>query len=637
MKKLLAFPLALALLLPLCACGAGEAGETASPAVSVSVQTVSQDCRSGDAADVVLLHYADDVPTVTIKNGEAAQTAINTALQELVSAFSEGSGDGTDGLNAYLNMAKSDYAQSADRFLSGAYYAMERHVSVARGDNGVLSLVYSGFVNLGGAHSWPFISAASFDLATGAKLAIDDLSGDAQTLKSYCLSYITDLTHGADYADVPFTDGYEQTLSNLVADGPWYLSADGLVFAAGAGDIAPYAAGEFRFTVPYDKIGTLLRSAYLPASNRTGNAGGIAIADTDASASPNTVGSTTLSQTGRAFSLTAGGTIYDVALSCVDSSDGLEFTTVGTRLYFSELSDGQTVGVQAVIPEGMPNLCISWRNADGTAQSRLISESGKDGSLLLIDYRQPQRMNYAEITDALPYAVDLDGDSANETVEFVKKQVPDESDMQYAVRVTDGGKTAEYQTQIISDPSLWCADVDYDGVMELLLSGNVMSDDYVLWCLKYRDGALTPVPIADSESGKTGDSTDCWIERVDGEGLMLGSAQDVLGSYGALRQYEYADGALRPAEGSVWTFSRNETWLKTVTAVPAAYDDGLKGAIPAGTSILLTSTDGVSWVRFVDGSGGAGAITIARGGDYWGWSIAGSPDTAYFESLPYAG
>ena len=269
---------------------------------------------------------------------------------------------------------------------------MERHVSVARGDNGVLSLVYSGFVNLGGAHSWPFISAASFDLATGAKLAIDDLSGDAQTLKSYCLSYITDLTHGADYADVPFTDGYEQTLSNLVADGPWYLSADGLVFAAGAGDIAPYAAGEFRFTVPYDKIGTLLRSAYLPASNRTGNAGGIAIADTDASASPNTAGSTTLSQTGRAFSLTAGGTIYDVALSCVDSSDGLEFTTVGTRLYFSELSDGQTVGVQAVIPEGMPNLCISWRNADGTAQSRLISESGKDGSLLLIDYRQPQRM-----------------------------------------------------------------------------------------------------------------------------------------------------------------------------------------------------------------------------------------------------
>ena len=74
-------------------------------------------------------------------------------------------------------------------------------------------------------------------------------------------------------------------------------------------------------------------------------------------------------------------------------------------------------------------------------------------------------MNYAEITDALPYAVDLDGDSANETVEFVKKQAPDGSDMQYAVRVTDGGMTAEYQTQIISDPSLWCADVDYDGVM----------------------------------------------------------------------------------------------------------------------------------------------------------------------------
>lgn len=642
MKKTLAVLLSSCLILTLCACGAqgenGDADGDASPAVSVTVQSLSQDCKSDDTAGVVLLHYSDELPTVTIKNGETAQNAINSALQKIVSDFTEGSGDGTDGLDAYLAAAKADYKESSDRFLSGGCNTMERHVSVSRGDEGVLSFVYNGYIGLGGAHGTPFITGASFDNVTGAKLSINDLSNDPKTLISYCTSYITDLTHGKDYASTGFVDGYEKTLATIVSSGVWYFSHEGLVFVANVYDIAPYAAGSFRFTVPYNKIESLLKPAYLLPSNRTGDPGSLSISGSDASANPNTVGSETLSKNGRSFTLTAKGNIFDVTLSSVtyEDYDG-SFTDSGTHLYFSNLADGQTIGVQAEIPEVIPNLQISWRNADGSAENRLITESGKDGSLLLMDYKPRGRMTGTEITNSLPCSADLDGDSANETIEFAKKQVPDESDMQYAVRVTDGGNTAEYQTQIVSDVHLWLADIDYDGKQELLISGNVMSDDYVIWCLKYEGGKLVTVPFSGTDGEKQSETADCWIESIGKDGIILGSAQYVLGTYGGLREFEYSGGSLHPVEGSVWSFSKNGTWLTTVADVPATYDDGQKTAIPAGSSILLTSTDGASWVRFADKNGASGSISIEKRDGYWGWYIGDNTEETYFESLPYAG
>ena len=63
-----------------------------------------------------------------------------------------------------------------------------------------MSFFYSGNIDLGGVHGTPFITGASFDTVTGAKLSIDDLSDDPKTLKSYCTSYITELAGEKDYA-----------------------------------------------------------------------------------------------------------------------------------------------------------------------------------------------------------------------------------------------------------------------------------------------------------------------------------------------------------------------------------------------------------------------------------------------------
>lgn len=99
------------------------------------------------------------------------------------------------------------------------------------------------------------------------------------------------------------------------------------------------------------------------------------------------------------------------------------------------------------------------------------------------------------------------------------------------MRVTDGGNTAEYQTQIISDLHLWLADIDYDGKAELLISGNVMSDDYVIWCLKYEGGKLVAVPFSSVDGEKQSETANCWIDSIGKDGIILGSAQYVLGTY----------------------------------------------------------------------------------------------------------
>ena len=104
---------------------------------------------------------------------------------------------------------------------------------------------------------------------------------------------------------------------------------------------------------------------------------------TDNEISDSTVGSIAIDKDGQKFTLSAKGDLYDVKLSAIEFNESADdFTENGAYLYFSALADGQSIGVQSVIPEVMPNLMISWRNADGTASRRLISQSGKDGSMV---------------------------------------------------------------------------------------------------------------------------------------------------------------------------------------------------------------------------------------------------------------
>ena len=87
-------------------------------------------------------------------------------------------------------------------------------------------------------------------------------------------------------------------------------------------------------------------------------------------------------ENGTALCIEAEGTVYDVRLSKVDYADRFYETAL---LWSCSYMNDCILQLNAAIPEGMPNLMVSYRDADGTQHKLLLTQSGEDGSYILSD------------------------------------------------------------------------------------------------------------------------------------------------------------------------------------------------------------------------------------------------------------
>ena len=79
------------------------------------------------------------------------------------------------------------------------------------------------------------------------------------------------------------------------------------------------------------------------------------------------------------------GAVYDVSVCSVEYADfDSRFYTTGEHWYCSYMKDS-AIQLETMIPDGIPNLMVSYTDADGVNHSKLVSQSGMDGSFLLID------------------------------------------------------------------------------------------------------------------------------------------------------------------------------------------------------------------------------------------------------------
>jgi len=88
-----------------------------------------------------------------------------------------------------------------------------------------------------------------------------------------------------------------------------------------------------------------------------------------------------LGEDGTTLYLLVNGTARDVRLTQVAYS-GVFYETA--QLWSRSIMHDCAVQISTVIPEGMPNLKISYRAADGL-KHLYLTESGEDGSLILAD------------------------------------------------------------------------------------------------------------------------------------------------------------------------------------------------------------------------------------------------------------
>ena len=256
------------------------------------------------------------------------------------------------------------------------------------------------------------------------------------------------------------------------------------------------------------------------------------------------------------------------------------------------------------------------------------------------------------LPEGITAAADLDGDGASERISWA--MVPEDEYTAYLTLTVQpaGGEPIAFKTDIQSFGTVYILDLDGDGALEALLTGDAMSDDYITVCLHYSGGELHEVLFPDCGRGDNGDGYHKWgyglITGITGNLVVLEGSQDMLGTWMATRmvkltpyeRFEFCDNGLwelkvsDPAEiDELWQYRA------LTVSTPIAYagaGGSASGILQKGDRILVYATDKDSRAWFMTMDGTRGVLSLSRNYESWGWLVDGVPESECFEYIPYA-
>ena len=276
----------------------------------------------------------------------------------------------------------------------------------------------------------------------------------------------------------------------------------------------------------------------------------------------------------------------------------------GTLWYAGRLADGESVCVQTWIPDVMPNLSLSWRDAEGE-HVKYISQSGMDGSLILMD-GEPYAERPVDISGKSVYHYDINGDYAAEEI---------------TVTATDAGGINEYTIAVngtvldrtnmpVGDRyDLWICDLDGDGICELLFAADPGSDDYRT-CGWHGD---TLEPIEFTGDARYGADPNGLTGSLDGRVVFSGGIPMLEAWYYQLGTYRASIGMNGTSDGVVtldpslkWNYRGSYYYLTVAKILPVYLDEGGTAVLTPGEKLILTGTDGQNtFFRTEDGRTGS--------------------------------
>lgn len=378
MKKTISMLLCCAMLGTLCACQHGGDYEkrTYVPQfdMTVSYGFEDEELKSDDGTT----YYRQSLGTATVSSkDERAAERINSSLAELYVRF------GADA--EYTRRVAEDQPDGEQIALS--YYCAP---SVTRCDTRVLSAVFDVSQDIGGIHADSTRTSRSYNADNGSLLNLADIAKNEEQLKTFIKNYVIGLAAGDDYKEGGVSilfDDFESTINDLVDAGAnWYFSDGGLVFYANPYDIAPYSRGVLLFEIPYSALEEFIDEGFMPVEYEGEN--GMLLADDGDKldrSSLNILGTVTVDEDGQSVVLSAEETVYNVKIY-----------TSGRMLWQRNyLTTGEGVEVKSFIPDAQPSIAVSYELADGTEIVRGIFQSGKDGSILLVDHQDSIRSDSA--------------------------------------------------------------------------------------------------------------------------------------------------------------------------------------------------------------------------------------------------
>lgn len=379
MKRLTALLTACVLLLSLSACQytSYDSEQAPVPDFAVSVLMNTEHSEYNSDHDTIIFTSDITTPQVSGCRKEAAAESINSTLAALSRQFKQ---------NAEVVHALALDKLGSDEKLEAAY-SYSCAASVSRSDTAILSIVYDVCTSDGSEGGYVTRTSCVFNPKNGEQLTLDSLSDDAATLRDMLITYIVSLASAEEYTNENgsiFFEAPDSFVPGLLDNGSWYFSDKGLVAYANPYSVADFEYGRIEFTVPYEVLNGLINDEYLPTELEGDN--GLVMAELKSSDSElKPVCTVTNNEEGADVLISAEETVYDVRLYTASSEDGTNYTLDSMLWQRNYLSTGEAVELLTYIPDVIPNVIITYILSDGETVVRGISQSGKDGSVILTE------------------------------------------------------------------------------------------------------------------------------------------------------------------------------------------------------------------------------------------------------------
>ena len=397
MKKVICMILAWCLVLSMAACSKNETPQTTDPVETIVVDqpnNVTVDPSAEFHLPVTVVSnvvtedslIADDSPCTFILTYNDVIVASDdlgvdmTIRQDLETDLSE--------TRATAEEVKNDmHTIVSDGGTLQSPGSVTRVIIPSRVDDRIISFSgYLSVLNSGAAHPNTILKSATYDATTGSRLTLWDVVSDSakvDELKDEVLKRLEKretemgVTFNPDYQDavMPHFDPEDDN------SGSWYLTDEGIVLYFSTYELAPYAVGSIEIAVSYDEMPGLIQDSYLPGTPEK-KADGEFVANGNIGGSPDYLA--VQDWKGTAIDLGTKGFVRDVRVERVISSDGKTYDSLGTLFAADWLEDGKVVRILADLPDVMYSLRLSYTGADGRVV-RYITQSGKDGSILLVE------------------------------------------------------------------------------------------------------------------------------------------------------------------------------------------------------------------------------------------------------------
>ena len=415
MKKILSALLCVCMVFSLCACAvtgtAQSAVDASAPADSTPADTPEESAADAHGAQLgdrviirtektlesfnapdntVILLFSYVTPTVLIEERQEAAAAINEQLNLLDEAYITGSGT-EPGKNQVLEDALDNYSYVKEKGSDlNTVFTAARTVTNTRADGSVISFRYWTSIYTGGSTGSHGYMAVNFSSETGERLSLDSISPDPETFKQALRDCLV-ASAQADkmlYSQISEHVGdADAALAAVVREGSWYFAPEGIVFLPAFGELKPEEQGLPTFTIPYDQLAAFIDERYLPV-DRDGAASFDVVRVGDVpDGTVQSVDRLSVSA-GDELYLRVEGTAYDVTISSffyVHQAEGDERFQVKDRLWYASYMSDCALQICTIVPNGMPDLMITYTDADFVEHRLFISQSGEGDGVALVD------------------------------------------------------------------------------------------------------------------------------------------------------------------------------------------------------------------------------------------------------------